>query len=59
MNLRRVIFGSDENRQQQPRHSKVELTIVRRTADTALRQYEKTFNDLARYDRGEPVVLPR
>ena len=33
--------------------------LVDRSASAALTQYRKTFLDLARYDRGERVSLPR
>ena len=29
---------------------------VRRSADVALTTYAKTFRDLAKYDRGEPIL---
>jgi hypothetical protein len=35
------------------------ILTASRAAKTALRDYEKTFKDLARYDRGEQLALPR
>lgn len=39
----------------------LKTSLVRDTAQNALNKYQKTFKDLARYDRGEKVLdaLPR
>lgn len=36
--------------------AKPQKTAVWKVADTALKRYDKTFKDLARYDRGENIL---
>ena len=39
-----------------PAETRASDAVVKHVADQALVKYEKTFRDLARYDRGEKIL---
>lgn len=48
---------SDKNKSVKPTKTRQpQASEVKRVADRALKQYDKTFKDLARYDKGEEFL---